>query len=65
MHIVRDPIFDLEARRFGFVFCCEDCGHFDPGQESCRHEWPTENHRRARYLAEVTHIVFCKEFEPC
>ncbi len=49
MRIARDSIFDQEARRLGLAFCCEDCGQFDPVQERCRHEWPTEDHRRARY----------------
>lgn len=65
MRIARDTAFDLEARRVGFAFCCEDCGQFDPRTERCAHEWPTEDHRRARYETLGTHIVFCKEFELC
>lgn len=64
MHSPRTPRFEEEAARFGFRFACEDCGHFDPARERCRHEWPTALHRKAR-LADpsVAEVVFCKEFE--
>ena len=74
MRLDRSPHFDEERARFQLRFCCEDCGHFDAARERCRHEWPTELHRSARYLDEeaaidnlvdkrVDKIDFCKEFE--
>jgi hypothetical protein len=60
----RDPSFDEERVRFALRFCCEDCGHFDGERARCRHDWPTEFHRRAAYDdARGGEIVFCKEFE--
>lgn len=54
-----------DARRHALVFTCEDCGHFDAARAACRHEWPTELHRRARHetAPPPPSIVFCKEFE--
>ncbi len=68
MVVLRTARFDEEADRLGLRFTCEDCGHFDPRHEACRHEWPTEAHRRARYEAplpasEAVEVTFCKEFE--
>ena len=40
-----------ERERFALRHTCEDCGHFDPAIERCRHEWPTAGHRRADYEA--------------
>ena len=39
MRIPRSEQFDDESERFGLRFCCEDCGHFDPVAERCRHRW--------------------------
>ena len=55
--------FDVERERFGLRFACEDCAHFDAGDERCRHEWPNESHRRMPMPAGV--LDFCKEFELC
>lgn len=66
MVVPRSEQFDEEAARFGLRFTCEDCGHFDPRSESCRHFWPVAAHRRERYAAprrEGDDVVFCKEFE--
>ena len=64
MHVPRDASFDEEAERFALRFTCEFCGHFDPLREACRHDWPTELHRLARYRDRATaEVVFCKEFE--
>jgi hypothetical protein len=66
MHVPRTAKFDEEAERYSLRFCCEDCGHFDPVREVCRHEWPVAPHRRARYQARAApgdEVVFCKEFE--
>ena len=66
--------FDEESARFALRFCCEDCAHFDGdarGEARCRHDWPTELHRRERYRAPDADgdggadVVFCKEFELC
>jgi hypothetical protein len=67
--------FDEESTRFALRFCCEDCAHFDGGDERagearCRHDWPTALHRRDRYRAQAdggdgADVVFCKEFELC
>lgn len=66
MRLLRNAVFDEESARFGLRFCCEDCAHFDGADARCRHDWPTELHRRERY--DVSHagdVVFCKEFELC
>lgn len=66
MVVLRTARFDEEAARFGLRFTCEDCALFDDRAARCRHEWPTEAHRRARYEAprrEGDEVVFCKEFE--
>jgi hypothetical protein len=65
MRIGRDQSFDTERRRFALLHCCEDCGLFDPRQETCAHEWPLTGHRRADYDAPGPDILFCKEFEAC
>lgn len=63
MHSPRDRRFDDEARRFGLVFTCESCGHFDRRVDQCAHQWPAALHRAARYAAPTATVVFCKEFE--
>ena len=67
MRLVRLPAtrsFESEREQFRFAFTCEECGHFDPLREICRHEYPTAEHRRAWYESAQAHeIVFCKEFE--
>lgn len=65
MHLPLDPAFLEEAARYDLAFTCEDCGHFDAARERCRHEWPTELHRRRRYQDATpgAEVVFCKEFE--
>ena len=67
MIILRTKQFDDEARRYALRFTCEHCGHFDAHAEACRHEWPTGEHRLARYQAPLGdppgEVVFCKEFE--
>ena len=65
MRLPSTPRFDDERERFSLRFCCEDCGHFDAARARCRHDWPTELHRRERYLKDAREIVFCKEFELC
>ena len=57
--------FDAERQRFALRFCCEDCAHFDPSTERCRHEWPNESHRREPRPADTALVDFCKEFELC
>lgn len=69
MVIVRTARFDEEADRFALRFCCEDCAYFEPAEGRCRHDWPTEAHRRVRYEAAAGtpaaagQLSFCKEFE--
>ncbi|HZS41299.1 MAG TPA: hypothetical protein VFF06_30930 [Polyangia bacterium] len=71
MRLLRNAAFEEERARFGLRFCCEDCGHFDDADGRCRHDWPTELHRRARYASDpnsvsgASDVVFCKEFELC
>jgi hypothetical protein len=64
---VRLPLtaaFVEESARVALRFCCEDCGHFERTTERCRHDWPVELHRRARYERRSDgDVVFCKEFE--
>ena len=54
-----------ERERFALRHTCEDCGHFDPAAQRCRHEWPTAGHRRADYEdpSRLPTVNFCKEFE--
>jgi hypothetical protein len=56
------PDFDAERDAFSLRFCCEDCAHFDPASDGCRHEWPNAEHRREH---NGDAIDFCKEFELC
>ena len=64
MHLPIAADFWQEWERFGFRFCCEDCGHFDPDRDCCGHGWPSADHRRAAYRTRARrHVVFCKEFE--
>jgi hypothetical protein len=66
LRLLRNATFDEESARFGLRFCCEDCGHFDADGARCRHDWPTELHRRERYQERgEDDVVFCKEFELC
>jgi hypothetical protein len=59
----RTPEFDCERTRYAFAFTCEECGHFDPARELCRHEYPIDEHRAAAQDASIGTLVFCKEFE--
>ena len=63
MVILRTARFEEEASRFSLRYTCEDCGNFDAARERCRHEWPTEKHRRAASGEARPEVVFCKEFE--
>lgn len=66
MRIARDRTFDEERSRYQLRHCCEDCGHFDPASERCRHEWITEGHRLRDYQDDARpEVLFCKEFELC
>lgn len=60
-----DAAFVEERARFGLRHACEDCAHFVVSSETCAHEFPTEDHRRARHeaLAPGAEVVFCKEWE--
>jgi hypothetical protein len=66
MDAPRTARFDDERQAFALRFTCDDCAGFDQREERCRHGWPTEAHRLARYqrerAAEDT-VTFCKEFE--
>jgi len=64
MRVPAGPAFDDERDRFALRCCCEDCAHFDPRDQRCRHDWPTAPHRRAA-LTDGGEILFCKEFELC
>jgi hypothetical protein len=57
--------FDAERESYALRFSCEDCAHFDPRTERCRHEWPNESHRREAPRAVERVLDFCKEFELC
>lgn len=63
MRLLRDATFDQERTAFTLQHCCEECGLFDPVAATCAHEWPTADHRRARYEAAGDEVIFCKEFE--
>ena len=52
MRTAWNPTLEQERTRFALRHTCEDCGHFDPAAQRCRHEWPTAGHRRADYEAE-------------
>jgi hypothetical protein len=71
VRLTRTSSFDDESERFSLRFCCEDCAYFDGSAARCRHDWPTELHRRAHYCVELPRtdaageLVFCKEFELC
>jgi hypothetical protein len=57
--------FDAERDAFALRFCCEDCAHFDPSDERCRHEWPNATHRAGDVAERPGMVDFCKEFELC
>ena len=77
MVTLRTARFEEEAARFALRYNCEDCGMFDLVRERCRHEWPTEKHRRVAPPSgsssdagvpgegrnTAREVVFCKEFE--
>ncbi len=47
-------------------FSCEDCSHFNRGQESCTLEFVSAPHRKERQMKdyELTgHIAFCRFLE--
>jgi hypothetical protein len=55
--------FDVERDKFALRFTCEDCAHFEPRDDRCRHEWPNQSHRREPTPRGI--VDFCKEFELC
>jgi hypothetical protein len=67
MRLPRTVQFDDESRRFALAYCCEECGHFDPSAEHCRHDWPNALHRRMHAAGALpvagAEVTFCKEFE--
>ncbi|MEC7523103.1 MAG: hypothetical protein VYE22_24710 [Myxococcota bacterium] len=63
MRIPQDARFRRERARFALRFCCEHCALFDPEREACAHEYPTEDHRLARYEDASAEIVFCKDYD--
>jgi hypothetical protein len=63
VQLPRTREFDEERRRYGLVFTCEGCGHFDAARERCRHEYPIDEHRASFYEGEHGVLIFCKEFE--
>ncbi len=66
VRITRTPDFEEESVRYSLRFCCEDCGHFDAAQSSCRHFWPTDVHRKDHHETRAVPLIdFCKEFELC
>ncbi len=62
-HLVDERLV-LELLESGLVYCCERCGHFDEGEQSCSLGFPTEPHRD-RPLVLGTELSFCKTFELC
>jgi hypothetical protein len=63
MRIRQDARFVEERARFALRFCCEHCALFDPLRERCAHDYPTADHRLARYEDRAAEIVFCKDFQ--
>lgn len=57
-----DPRLREEAARFGFLFSCEACAHFDSNAGSCVNGYSNQDHRSA-LLDERESLEFCKEFE--
>ena len=51
-----------EARRFGFLFACPDCAHFDPAGDRCSLGYPSAPHK-VPDLEGREEVVFCKYFE--
>ncbi|HMU41141.1 MAG TPA: hypothetical protein PKE31_19195 [Pseudomonadota bacterium] len=63
MRIAVDEIFHKERRDFVLHFCCEQCGFYVRKKNECAHEWPTGEHRMARYETPTPDLIVCKEFE--
>ncbi len=63
MIVPQDALFREEASRYQLKWNCEDCCRFMEAEASCAHGFPTEKHRKARYLDPDAGLHFCKEFE--
>jgi hypothetical protein len=63
LRIAQDARFREEREACALRFTCDDCAHFDAERERCAHEYPTDEHRRARYEDPRALLVFCKEWE--
>lgn len=57
-----DERLSNESEAFALRFRCEDCAHFDVERGRCGNGYPVEPHR-ARPLAGLATLEFCKEFE--
>ncbi|MEM1418169.1 MAG: hypothetical protein AAGH15_24955 [Myxococcota bacterium] len=62
MRIPWSERFRVEAEERGLRWNCESCVHFT-GEERCAHDFPTQNHRAARYADGGVDVLFCKEHE--
>ena len=60
MIIPQDALFRQEAATYDLRWNCEDCERFDGND--CAHGFPTEKHRKVRYLDPDAGLHFCKEF---
>jgi len=61
MQVPLDAQFLHDMASFSLRFTCDDCLYFlrQRDEQTCAHEWPTEEHR----LPMTETVVFCKEFE--
>jgi hypothetical protein len=57
-----DERLSREVNDFHLRFHCEDCAHFEVERGRCGNGYPVEPHR-ARPLAGLASLEFCKEFE--
>ena len=62
MIIPQDALFREQAERYQLRWNCEDCDRFMEESEQCAHGFPTEKHRKGRYLDPDAALFFCKEF---
>jgi hypothetical protein len=59
-----DDRFRHEVRRYGLLYTCESCVHYDTGRRSCANGYSTDPHRQ-QDLMQLRQLSFCKTFELC
>jgi hypothetical protein len=64
--IIYDRVDPEDFRKYKNTFSCEDCSHFNRGNESCTLGFDSSLHRREEQLRTFTlsgHIALCRFLE--